>query len=286
MKGKEPMTMSHYHERPNAQSQHVSRRWKASRLLFLLVLGGASLLAVPASAVNLVLNGNFESTSGGSSGQIGNAGFSVTDWTATYLSGSLGQPFAMVGPMSQFSENGAGVSNAFGGPYKLWGNDLPASPAGGNALVSVADWFLVQTRISQTISGLTAGNEYVLSFNFAAGQQEGYDGGTSTRWDVDFGSESFSTDFDNVPSHGFSGWSSVTHSFTASSSSQELSFIAYSPSTLFRAAALLDNVVLAEPSAVPEIDPASFGSALALVLGSLGMLERKARRLVRRTTVA
>ena len=28
-------------------------------------------------------------------------------------------------------------------------------------------------------------------------------------------------------------------------------------------------------SAVPEIDPASFGSALALVLGSLGMIERR-----------
>jgi hypothetical protein len=39
-------------------------------------------------------------------------------------------------------------------------------------------------------------------------------------------------------------------------------------------------------AAVPEIDPASLGSALALVLGSLGMLERKARRLVRRKTVA
>jgi hypothetical protein len=37
-------------------------------------------------------------------------------------------------------------------------------------------------------------------------------------------------------------------------------------------------------SAVPEIDPASFGSALALVLGSLGMLERRRRRLVRRTS--
>jgi len=39
-------------------------------------------------------------------------------------------------------------------------------------------------------------------------------------------------------------------------------------------------------TAVPEIDPASFGSALALVLGALGVLERKARRLVRRTTAA
>jgi len=35
-------------------------------------------------------------------------------------------------------------------------------------------------------------------------------------------------------------------------------------------------------SGVPEIDPASFGSALAVVLGSLGLLERKSRRLVGR----
>jgi len=32
--------------------------------------------------------------------------------------------------------------------------------------------------------------------------------------------------------------------------------------------------------AVPEIDPSSFGSALALVAGSLGLLERRARRLL------
>ena len=32
--------------------------------------------------------------------------------------------------------------------------------------------------------------------------------------------------------------------------------------------------------AVPEIDPSSFGSALALLAGSLGLLERRARRLL------
>jgi hypothetical protein len=42
---------------------------------------------------------------------------------------------------------------------------------------------------------------------------------------------------------------------------------------------------LSVTGAVPEIDPTSFGSALALVLGSLGMFERKARRLGRRTPV-
>jgi hypothetical protein len=31
-------------------------------------------------------------------------------------------------------------------------------------------------------------------------------------------------------------------------------------------------------SPVPEIDPTSFGSALTLLIGSLGLLERRARR--------
>jgi hypothetical protein len=38
-----------------------------------------------------------------------------------------------------------------------------------------------------------------------------------------------------------------------------------------------------EPAPVPEIDPASFGSALALVVGALGILERRARKLLAAT---
>ena len=45
---------------------------------------------------------------------------------------------------------------------------------------------------------------------------------------------------------------------------------------------VLDGIWLGEPSPapVPEIDPASFGSALAPVVGALGILERRARRLL------
>jgi hypothetical protein len=41
-----------------------------------------------------------------------------------------------------------------------------------------------------------------------------------------------------------------------------------------------------EYTPVPEIDPASFGSAFALLMGSLGLVERRARRLLGRSTVA
>ena len=36
----------------------------------------------------------------------------------------------------------------------------------------------------------------------------------------------------------------------------------------------------ASPSPVPEIDPATFGSAFALLIGSLGLVERRARRAI------
>jgi hypothetical protein len=39
-------------------------------------------------------------------------------------------------------------------------------------------------------------------------------------------------------------------------------------------------------TAVPEIDPTSFGSVLALLTGSLGLLERRARRLLQPVTTA
>jgi hypothetical protein len=39
-------------------------------------------------------------------------------------------------------------------------------------------------------------------------------------------------------------------------------------------------------TAVPEIDPTSFGSALALLTGSLGLLERRARRVLQLATAA
>lgn len=42
----------------------------------------------------------------------------------------------------------------------------------------------------------------------------------------------------------------------------------------------LSIALYATSTAVPEIDPSSFGSALALLAGSLGLLERRARRLL------
>jgi len=57
-------------------------------------------------------------------------------------------------------------------------------------------------------------------------------------------------------------------------------FSSYLSGASFRLAQEGNNVVLLYSSvpAVPEIDPSSFGSAFALLMGSLGWLERRARR--------
>ena len=97
---------------------------------------------------------------------------------------------------------------------------------------------------------------------------------------VSFGSETYTSPTVNNLSGGFSGWTLRSTTFTASSASQLLMFVfTGSPSGSFPVGAL-DGVWLGEPSPapVPEIDPASFSSALALVVGALGILERRARK--------
>ena len=60
--------------------------------------------------------------------------------------------------------------------------------------------------------------------------------------------------------------------FMADSTTQTLTFEGVAGDPLINAFQVRS---VSEPSAVPEIDPNSIGSVLALVLGSLGLLERR-----------
>ena len=64
------------------------------------------------------------------------------------------------------------------------------------------------------------------------------------------------------------GWTSTASSRLSSSDSYSYGPSESDPTFGFRLAS-------GGPSAVPEIDPNSLGSVLALVLGSLGLLERR-----------
>ncbi|WP_246152528.1 PEPxxWA-CTERM sorting domain-containing protein [Sphingomonas montanisoli] len=158
------------------------------------------------------------------------------------------------GPDDRFSLNGPGqavnpVNNGFVGE----------SPAGGAFLVM--DSNLVDTSgignltlpISQQLTGLTAGNMYKVSFYWAAAQQYGFTGETFEGFRVGLGDSVIPTNsgpneqFDDTeanienlpacsfcrdtgfvvnPDQGFTDWQKVDFYFTASNSTQVLSFLA------------------------------------------------------------
>ena len=131
----------------------------------------ALILSVPATVhADLVTNGSFETTTNGN-GQLGVStdatGWSINEGGYTFL----------------FAPGTADTSGANGqyGNLTLWGpgngtaNGLPAtSPDGGN-FIAFDGAFQIQP-IYQTVSGLIPGHTYDVSFEWAAAQQQGFDG--------------------------------------------------------------------------------------------------------------
>jgi hypothetical protein len=241
-----------------------------------LMLALAALVATTsfsAQAVNLVVNGNFEQTTQGA-GQLDYvaplavSSSQVTGWTA------YGYGFV-------FSNPTQALASSFGGTFSLWGpqigvngpaNGLSASPAGGNFIAADGDSGL-QTRIFQDIHGLTKGQQYQVSFEWAAAQQAGFNGPTTEQWQVSLGNEVHATPVWSNPSHGFSGWMNETFTFTAQSTTATLKFLAVGTPVGLPPVSLLDHVTMA--AAVPE--PESW----ALMLAGLGMVGFSLRRRAR-----
>lgn len=246
-------------------------------ITIMLALAAAALLnttaAQAATTTNLVKNGDFELTSNGTSKQI-NEGTTaradrtyLTDWT------SKGYNFVLNGSTIDSTKGDTALSlwgpNSYGGRDKTSQNGLGASPTGGNVLA--ADWDYFAGPVSQQISGLVAGTAYTLSFSYGAAQQIGYSGANLVNyWDVSLGSQTQQTASLSNASHGFTGWQQANMTFTATSSSELLSFMAKGSPTGAPPFMLLDGVSLV--SAVPE--PSTWG----MLLGGLGLLGFMARR--------
>lgn len=238
-------------------------------------LAGLVFAAMLPSAVygQLVQNGNF--TSNGGNGQLG-SNTSATDWSVPAPSGSYAFLFNPdSGSPSGSSADIYGSTSGEYGTLALYGpgngnnNGFTQSPLGG-AIVGMDSAFQVGA-LSQTINGLTPNQTYALSFYWAAAQQYPFSGATSSQWQVSFGSQTQTTAFANIPTGGFSGWQSQTFDFTASSSSEVLSFLA-NGSPQVPPFALLANVSL---QAVPET-----GSGVAVLAGvaCFGLFARRRAR--------
>ena len=213
--------------------------------------------ATSVQAVNLVQNGSFETTTlTGSDYLANNAAFWSTN-SYTFL----------VFPGTAQTNIGNGVKL-----YPGITHIMPAtSPDKGNFVA--ADGAYQTGFISQTINGLAPGQLYQLSFYQAEAQQQGYNGDTTDRFQVTLGAQTqLSEVFTNL-SNDFTPWVKETLTFSATSSSEVLSFLAVGTPTGVPPFALLDGVSLVQ---APE--PGTvwlFSGALLACSAGLRMLRAK-----------
>jgi len=244
-----------------------------SATLFSLIALGAATLGVSrqAAAQELVLDGTFTSTNyvspqpgnavTASGGQLG-YNLNATGWTNT----SSGYNFLFVPGTADVTG-----ANGVDGNLKLWGSHnsglstLTAPPGGGNFIA--ADGAYEVGAIQQTITGLTVGQEYTLSFYWGAAQQSGFTGNTTEKWTASLGAQSFNTSTYSLPSHSFSGWMQQSFTYTATSSSEVLSFLATGTPSGEPPFSLLADVSMqaTSPSPAPEPSVLQYGAFLLAI---------------------
>jgi hypothetical protein len=234
---------------------------------------------------NLVQNGSF---SGNNLASVAAAGFSgaeidylwnypggVPNWSSPSSHGSGG-----VYNIYEFgvpsTDPDADTRYTASEPQHMNANFTGDSPDGGAYMILDADPDFTGP-LQQTITGLTPGQKYDLSFYWAAGELSNRTGYLTSQLTGTFGGSAFATPvYDNTNPPGvpgsFSGWTKINVIVTADATSDILSFLASgSPAGNLPPVALLDGVSL---TAVPE--PATWAVLLLGIFG-VGFAARRRR---------
>ena len=229
-----------------------------------------------ARAIPVLVNGSFEQTSLTSPNSAQMTTTNVTGWSTTgynflFFPGTATTTGAKPTSYSQLTLWGTLPSGA--------SNGFPAnSPDGGNLVAADGDFSV--GAITQTVTGLTVGLQYAVSFYRGAAQQKGsaYTAATTEQWKVTLGNELHAAPVINNPGQGFTGWISQTLLYTATSTSEVLSFLAAGTPSGAPPFSLLDGVLI---TAVAE--PASWMTLVVAVLSIIGVahLKRRSSRLAR-----
>lgn len=234
----------------------------------LLSLSVLAALSANLAHANLITNGGFELTTNGTNKRLSYGTPTTADRTTlvgwTSYNGNDGGYNFVLNPSTATTSSSA---------LQLYGNNgFGASPTGGNFFAS--DPLYYPGYLYQSVGNLTVGATYLLTFDYALAQQVNYTGANlNDYWQVGFGNTVQTTNPLSIEQGGFSGWKSATMSFTATSATQFLSFLAKGSSAGAPPFMLLDNVSMdVMASKVPE--PATW----SLMLGGLGLLGFVARR--------
>ena len=233
----------------------------------LAVLTGLSLLAsttaVKAETID-VQNAGFEQTLTPISSEAGSLFPSqqITGWTTN------GYSFVFTSAASAVS----GVVDSYG-HLALWGNNgLTASPDGGNFIGM--DGAFEDGSISQLLTHLTVGSPTTVSFWYAGAQQSGYNGSTSESLKVSLGNQTLTTPVLDDPNHGFTGWRESSLTFTPTSTSEVLTFLAQGTPAGEPPFTLLDGISISNTVGnAPE--PSSLALLGTGILTAGGLLRRR-----------
>lgn len=229
----------------------------------LLILSAAAAFGANLAAANpLIANGGFELTTNGTNKQLSSHVVGAADrttlagWTSSNGNDG-GYNFVL--------DTGIITTGASTIGLKRYDSAFDR----GNVFASDALYY--PGTLSQSVGGLTSGVDYVLTFDYALGQQAGFDGRNADNyWQVGFGGDTRASSKLSIDNGAFSGWNTATMTFTATSASQVLSFLAMGSSPGAPPFMLLDNVSM--QAAVPE------PSTLSLMLGGVGFAVFLARR--------
>ena len=201
------------------------------------------------------------------------------DWASTNSTGHT-NPFNLLYKSNNVAGSNAAspsqpanyASNQYGDSRNYLAASYPGpSPDGGNFVALDGDPN-VNGYLTQTINGLAAGTNYVLSFYWAATQMESSSGPTTEQLQASLGNQTQSTSVVSVASGGFQGWYTQTFTFSATTASEVLSFLSVGTPAGNPPLALLDGVSLV---AAPE--PATW-ALFAVGLGGIAVMAHRRRR--------
>jgi hypothetical protein len=181
-------------------------------------------------ANSLVVNGSFETTAShfsfGTAGNLKLPTNSVVNndllpgWTMN--AGAI----VTTGGLNSLNSPGTATSNQ-NSTIAVYAGFPSTSPDGGNFMEADGNP-TYSSSFQQTLTGLTFGQTYAVSFYQAAGQQDGFTGATTGLWQVSFGGSTLSSHLmNNTPGSGsFYNWEAQTLTFTADGTSDVLKFLA------------------------------------------------------------